>query len=203
MDAMSESGLERWYALHVRSRHEKSVSAQLEAKECNVFLPLYLARRQWVDRRKTLALPLFPGYVFCLFDASAQSHVLATSGVIDVVRIGAQAAPVETSEIDAIRRIIEAPVAAEPHPALVRGERVTLCAGPLRGLAGTLVEIRSTLRLVVSVQLLQRSVLVEIERGWVVPSSCDLTIAQRDPGFWPRADRNKDRGATIDAAPGR
>ena len=177
--------LQRWYALHVRSRHEKSVFAQLDAKQCKVFLPLYSAKRQWADRCKVLSLPLFPGYVFCHFDAPMQSHVLATSGVIDVVRVGAKAAPVETSEIDAIRRVIDSSVVTEPHPTLVRGERVTLCTGPLSGLTGTLVEIRSRLRVVVAVQLLQRSVLVEIERGWVVRPGrpepvCHSGILQRN-----------------------
>ncbi|HYM08915.1 MAG TPA: UpxY family transcription antiterminator [Terriglobales bacterium] len=159
-----------WYALHVRSRHEKSVSAQLQAKQFDVFLPLYPARHRWADRWKMLSLPLFPGYVFCRFDASAQSGVLATSGVIDVVRVGAQAAPVETSEIEAIHRVVNSPVLTEPYPTLVTGERVMLTRGPLSGLTGILVGIRNGLRLVISVELLRRSVLVEIERDWVVPS---------------------------------
>ncbi len=161
---------ERWYALRVRSRHEKSVTAQLESKEYNVFLPLYQARRKWVDRWKDLSLPLFPGYVFCCFNASSRSGVLATSGIIDVVRIGAELAPVETSEIEAIRFVVNSPLFVEPYPSLVRGQRVTVIAGPLKGLMGTLLEIRKSVRLVISVELLCRSVLVEIERDWVMPT---------------------------------
>ena len=167
---MNESPLlQRWYALYVRSRHEKSVTAQLEAKQYEVFLPLYRVRHQWADRCKTVSLPLFPGYVFCRFDAATQSPALGTSGVIDVVRLGCEPEPIETSEIEAIRVIVNSPLSVEPYPSLVRGQRVTVMGGPLKGLAGTLLDFRSTIRLAISVELLCRSVIVEIERDWVAP----------------------------------
>ena len=78
----------KWYALQVRSRHEKKVHAHLQAKSQDVFLPLYRASHKWADRRKTVHLPMFPGYVFCRFDTTLRHSVLATSGVIDIVRVG-------------------------------------------------------------------------------------------------------------------
>jgi transcription antitermination factor NusG len=122
-----------------------------------------------VDRWKTVCLPLFPGYVFCRVDPVALSGVLATSGVIDVVRIGPRPEPVDTGEIEVIRMVVNSNLAAEPHPALVRGQRVTVGGGPLRGVTGVLLEVRKGLRLAVSVELLHRSVIVEIERDWAVP----------------------------------
>ena len=167
---MNESPLlQRWYALYVRSRHEKSVSAQLETKDYEVFLPLYRVRHRWADRWKTVSLPLFPGYVFCRFDAATRSPVLGTSGVIDVIRMGGEPAPVETSEIEAVRLAVNSPLSVEPHASLVRGQRVTVRGGPLKGLAGTLLDVRKTIRLAISVELLCRSVVVEIERDWVAP----------------------------------
>jgi transcription antitermination factor NusG len=158
-----------WYALHVRSRHEKTVHAQLEAKDQDVFLPLYSVRNKWADRWRTVCLPLFPGYVFCRFAVVARSSVLATSGVIDVVRVGSEPAAIENSEIEAVQLIVNAQVAAEPYSDLVQGQRVMLTDGPLSGLTGTLKSTRNTVRLVVSIELLCRSVLVEIDRDWVVP----------------------------------
>ena len=167
---MNESPLlHRWYALYVRSRHEKSVSAQLETKDYEVFLPLYRVRHQWADRWKTVSLPLFPGYVFCRFDAATRSPVLGTSGVIDVVRMGCEPAPVKTSEIEAIRLVVNSPLSVEPYASLVRGQRVTVRGGPLKGLTGTLLDFRKTVRLAISVELLCRSVIVEMERDWVAP----------------------------------
>ena len=166
---MPASDLARWYALHVRSRHEKTVHAQLHAKQQEVFLPLCTVRSRWADRPKTLSLPLFPGYVFCRFDPAARYAVLATSGVIDVVRSGPELAAIENSEIEAIQLIVNARIPAEPYAELAKGRRVKMTGGPLSGITGTLASIRSSVRLVVSVELLCRSVLVEIDREWLIP----------------------------------
>jgi len=166
----SEDSEMHWHALFVRSRHEKSVYAQLDAKSEQVFLPLYRSKHRWADRWKLVDLPLFPGYVFCRFDSARRSSVLATSGVIDLVRVGSQPATIDESEIEAIQRVVKSPLMAEPHADLVRGEKVMMSDGPLKGLTGTLMEVRKGLRLVVSVELLRRSVLIEIDRDWVVPN---------------------------------
>lgn len=165
-----------WHALYVRSRHEKSVYAQLDAKTADVFLPLYSKKQKWADRWKIVQLPLFPGYVFCRFDASGRSSVLATSGVIDVVRTGSQPAAIDECEIEAIHQVVRSPLLAEPYPDLVKGKRVMMSEGPLKGLSGTLIEVRKGLRLVISVELLRRSVLIEIDRDWVVPGELSITV---------------------------
>lgn len=165
-------GQSRWYALRVRPRHEKSVLEQLESKYYAAFLPLYSDRRRWADRWKVLSLPLFPGYVFCCFDASTRGRVLATPGVIDVVRLGSEPAPISSHEIEAIRLVVNSNLRPEPYPSLVRGQRVVVSGGPLDGVAGTLMQVRNGVRLVISVELLQRSVQVEIERDRVIPSLC-------------------------------
>jgi transcription antitermination factor NusG len=179
---MPGSHLPQWFALHTKSRHEKTVFAQLEAKQHDVFLPLYSVKNRWADRWKTVCLPLFPGYVFCRFDLTARYSVLATSGVIDVVRIGSQPAPIENSEIDAVQLIVNSKVAAEPYPHLISGQHVMMTGGPLNGLIGTLTSIRNGVRLVVSVELLCRSVLVEIDRDWVVPRETPQPAYFRRPG---------------------
>ena len=161
--------LTQWFALHVRSRHEKSVQAQLLAKQRDVFLPLYSQSSKWADRQKIISLPLFPGYVFCRFSRAAPSAVLTTSGVIDIVRAGSEPAAISDAEIEVLRQIVKSRVNVEPFPQLVKGQSVIMTAGPLSGLAGTLANIRNTARLVVNVELLSRSVLVEIDREWVVP----------------------------------
>jgi transcription antitermination factor NusG len=160
----------QWYALHVRSRHEKSVATQLESKQKNVYLPLYQAKHRWADRWKMVNLPLFPGYVFCNFDPAERSDVLTTSGVIDIVRNGNEPAAVPASEIEAVRIVASSALPLEPYPTLVTGLPVIMQTGPLHGIVGTLVEVRNACRLVVSVELLKRSVLVEIDREWAAPA---------------------------------
>ena len=160
-----------WYALYVRARHEKRVQAHLEAHQQQVFLPLYISRHRWADRWKTVSLPLFPGYVFCRFNAESQYSILVSSGIIDVVKVGSKPAAIEASEIRAIQLIVNSQLSAEPYTQLARGEKVLMIDGPLTGLSGTLVEIKNSLRLVISVALLHRSVMVEIDREWVIPTS--------------------------------
>jgi transcriptional antiterminator NusG len=157
-----------WYALHVRSRHEKTVQAQLDAKQFEVFLPLYSHKHKWADRWKAVSLPFFPGYVFCHFELENRASAITTSGVIDIVRVGDDPAPIPDSDIESIRRIVNSPLLAEPCSNLVPGQEVTMCGGPLQGLSGTLIENCKGLRLVISISLLHRAVLVEIDREWVI-----------------------------------
>jgi transcription antitermination factor NusG len=179
--AMSEILTTHWFALHVRSRHEKTVHSQLEAKRQDVFLPLYTARNKWGDRWRSVSLPLFPGYIFCRFDPADRYSVLATSGVIDIVRVGSEPAPIETQEIEAVQLIVSSAVRAEPYPTLITGQKVVLRDGPLTGLTGTLTQIRNTCRLVVSVELLCRSVSVEIDRDWVMPAEAGSPWTSKVP----------------------
>jgi len=196
---MPEANLSRWYALHVRSRHEKSVHAQLAGKHQDVFLPTYFAENRWADRWKTVSLPLFPGYVFCRFDVAARYSVLETSGVIDIVRVGRGPAPIENSEIEALQLIVSSQLPAEPYPHLGKGQSVMMTGGPLNGLNGILTSYRSTCRLVVSVELLCRSVLVEIDRRWVVPYEAPKPDYFRSGDSNPRAAiLNGERNYTPD-----
>jgi transcription antitermination factor NusG len=159
-----------WYALYVRSRREKNVHTLLEAKQHEAFLPLFHSRHKWADRWKTVSLPLFPGYVFCRFEPESRPCVLATSGIIDVVRLGSEPAPIDPTEMLAIQRIASSPLMTEPYAGLIKGCQVSMRGGPLSGVTGTLLEVQKRCRLVVSIELLGRSVLVEIDRDWAVPT---------------------------------
>lgn len=160
-----------WFALRVKSRHEKLASSVLESKGYEQFLPLYRTKRKWTDRIKQVDLPLFPGYVFCRFNPTTRSGVLNTPGVVDIVGFGKEFAVVEESEIDALKRVVSSQLSCEPCAPLSVGETVRIEDGPLEGLKGRVVEVKKSLRLVLSVTLLQRSVLVEIDRAWVAPDS--------------------------------
>jgi transcription antitermination factor NusG len=92
-----------------------------------------------------------------------------TRGVIDVVRLGSGPTPIHSVEIEAMGTIVSSDVSGEPYPNLACGDRVLMRGGPFDGLTGTLVQVRDTLRQVVSLELLTRAVLVEIDRDWVAP----------------------------------
>lgn len=153
-----------WYALTVKPRHEKTAAQHLRQKGLEDFSPVYRARRRWSDRMKELDLHLFPGYVFCRFTYAERMQVLNTPSVTSIVSFGKTPVPVEDSEILAVREILASGYPARPWPYLRAGERVRIEDGCLAGLTGTVVRERDVCRVVVNVELLQRSVAVEIDR---------------------------------------
>jgi transcription antitermination factor NusG len=158
-----------WYALHVRTRFEKVVARNLRGKGYEEFLPLYRRTNRWSDRVKEIELPLFPGYVFCRFNALNRLPILTVPGVNAVVGIGKNLLPVEESELDAIRAVLKSGRCCEPWPFLEVGQRVRVEYGPLAGTEGLVMMLKNTYRLVISVHMLQRSVAVEIDRDCLKP----------------------------------
>ena len=159
----------QWFALVVRSQHERMVASMLDSKGYEQFLPLYSVRRRWSDRIKQLELPLFPGYVFCRFDLNKRLPILVTPAVLLIVGAGKLPLPVDESEIAALQSIVNSGLHAEPWPYLKVGQRVRIERGALEGVEGILTSIKKPFRLVVSVTLLQRSVAVEIDQDWASP----------------------------------
>jgi transcription antitermination factor NusG len=156
-----------WYAIHTRHQHEKNVARGLEGKGLEVFLPLYTAIHRWKDRDKRLSLPLFPCYVFLRSPQERWQPVLTTPGVHSVLGFGGIRSMIPDSEIEAIRRMVGSPLKAEPHPFLKCGDRVRLRGGALQGLEGILLRKRNVWKLLVSVEMLQRSVAVEVDASMV------------------------------------
>lgn len=157
----------RWYAVRTRSRFEATTSSAFRDRGFPEFLPTYLSRRQWSDRVKEIRLPLFPGYVFCRFDASDPYRILNSPGVVHIVGAGDKPIPVEDSEVEAVRRICESRLSAAPWLDPVAGQRVIIVRGPLRGIEGTFVRMKDECRLIVSISLLKRSVSTELDFDWV------------------------------------
>jgi transcriptional antiterminator NusG len=155
-----------WFALQVRARWESSTATQLSGKGYPVLLPT----RRTKNRNRTSTRtnpPLFPGYIFCEFDALNRLPILVTPGVIAVVSSGRVPMPVSDAEIAAIQTIISSGASAEPWPFLEVGNKVRFESGALRGLTGILIHVKGNHRIVVSVSLLRRSVAVEIDRECV------------------------------------
>jgi len=176
-----------WFALYTRHQHEKNVADLLTRKHFEVFLPLYEARHRWKDRVKQLSFPLFPSYVFVRGGMERQLQILTTPGVFWIVTTGDRVAPIPSEQIEAVRRMVENSLRVEPHPFLKCGDWVRVKAGPLEGVEGILVRMKGMCRLVVSVDMLQQSVAVEVDAS-------DVERAQRrDPvPMPPGAGRNRE-----------
>ena len=158
-----------WYALKVRPRFERSGVVHLESRGYDPFLPCYSVKRQWSDRVKSIALPLFPGYVFCQFDINARFPIVTAPGVNFVVGVGRVPEPIAQQEIESIRAVIASGLHYEPYPYLNVGQLVVVEQGALTGLAGLITDMKNGSRLIISINLLKRSVSTEIDRTWVKP----------------------------------
>ena len=166
-----------WYALSVKHQHELAVRSALEFKGFEALVPTYRARRRWSDRVKEIDLPLFVGYVFCRFPFAERIKVIGAPGVAKVVEFGGAPAEVSESEIAAIRAVMASKLPVRPWPYLKPGDRVRVERGPLRGVEGILLREavrercgeRDSLQLVIGVEMLQRSLAVELEPDMVAP----------------------------------
>ena len=150
-----------------QSNSEQLAATALEGQGYSSFLPLYKATRRWSDRVKHVDVPLFPGYVFCRFDPQRRLPILMTPGVASVVGIGKVPAPIEDEEIDIIQAVVAAGLPAQPWPFTREGDRVEITAGPLRGMEAIVGKSGDNQRLILSVTMLQRSVLVKVDPSWV------------------------------------
>jgi transcription antitermination factor NusG len=133
----------------------------LNGKGYEPFVPQYKSRRVWSDRTVELEFPLFPGYIFCRFDATARLPILTTAGVIKIVGTSKEPLPIEADDIDAVQQIVQSGFKAEPHPFIPAGTRVKVQSGPLAGVEGVVQGYKNR-QLILSIGLIQRSVCVDL-----------------------------------------
>ena len=156
-----------WYALAVKPQYEVRVCEGLKGlDEIEGFLPTYKDKRIWSDRVKILDAPLFPGYVFARFEYPGRRvPVLRVAGVRSIVGFGNAPTPLAEEEINTIRTLVNSTFPVRPWPFLRTGQRVRIGHGPLRGVEGIVLQQKDEWRMVVSVELLQRSISVVLDRS--------------------------------------
>jgi transcription antitermination factor NusG len=158
-----------WYAAYTCANHEKRVASEIGARGFEHCLPVYSSVRRWKDRRVTLELPLFPGYVFVRLALRDRLRVLRIPSLVRLVGFNGLPAALPDEEMEILRTGLSAR-SAEPHPFLTVGRRVRITGGPLAGLEGVLKTKKNSLRVVVSLGLIQRSVAVDVDVADVAPA---------------------------------
>ncbi|HYT19818.1 MAG TPA: UpxY family transcription antiterminator [Candidatus Polarisedimenticolia bacterium] len=158
-----------WYAAYTCANHEKRVAAELQARAVEQFLPLYSSVRRWKDRRVNLELPLFPGYVFVRLALRDRLRVLQIPSVVRLVGFNGLPTALPDTEMEVLRSGLSERLRAEPHPFLTVGRRVRIKSGPFAGLEGILKRKKSNLRVVISLEIIQRSVAVDVDAADVLP----------------------------------
>jgi len=146
-----------WFAVSVKARLENAVAESLRTKGYETF----------VARHPGNSSVLFPGYVFCRFDADIRSPIVTTAGVIRIVGFGGRPAAIEPVEMASLIKAVESGEKLRPLPHISEGEPVEIISGPLRGCRGVLTQIDKRLNFVVSICLLRRSIALAFRPEWV------------------------------------
>jgi transcription antitermination factor NusG len=154
-----------WYAIQTRSRHEKMVVQQLQSLGIVTFLPLSSELREWSDRQKVVEFPLFPGYAFVrlVYGPDERLRVLRTEGVVNFVGTSGQGIAIPEKQIEHVQTLLASKVPFESHPFLKAGQRVRIRGGALNGTEGILVRQDADRMLVISVELIQRSLSIRLQ----------------------------------------
>ncbi len=166
---MNETSL-NWYAVRTRSNYEHKVNCLLAKKSSNTFYPTVLKWSRRKDRKKKIARPLFPGYLFveCTCSPYDWLEIKKTDGVVNILGNKKIPQPIPQEQIDTVRKIVEAGIDPLPHPYLNIGERVVVVDGPLRGAVGIFERFNDKKgSLVISVDLLGRSLSAEVDSSVV------------------------------------
>jgi len=167
-----------WFALRLRSNYERIAAMHLRERGYEEYAPSYKVEKRWSDRTKQIDQFLFPGYIFSRFNPNDRLPILTVPGVVDVVGFGKVPQHIPDAEIERVRRMVESGLPVAPYPYVQVGQPVLIEHGPLAGVEGILAEVKGKARLVVSVNLLRRSVSAEVDRSSIRPIqtlSKDLT----------------------------
>ena len=161
----------KWYVIQTLPRHEKSVNNQLQMGGVRTVLPVAREVHKWSDRRQEVSVPLFPCYLFAQMSDpdSERIRLLRTSGVVGFVGPRRQACPVPTHQVENIRCLMELSPGYRAHPYVNIGQRVRVRDGALKGIEGVLLKIGDDQSLILSVDLIYKSVAVRIEGYAVEP----------------------------------
>lgn len=162
---LSQAFPKKWFVVHTRARHEKVVAAQLRGRGIDAYLPLVEEIHRWSDRRKRVQVPLFPGYTFFHAPGSAEtvSTIAQIESVVGIVGAGPAGTSIPNEQIEAVQRLVSHNIPCVNHPFLEVGQRVRIRGGALDGVEGILLACKAEASLVVSIELIQRSLAVRIE----------------------------------------
>ena len=166
---LTDTNEPKWYAIWTRSRHEQVVLDQLNRKQVDAFLPTITRWSRWKDRKKKIDWPLFPGYCFARFDASASLSILKCTGVVNIVSFEGKPAAIPEHEITSIRTLVTSELQYDPCPLIHEGMMVEVVHGALKGVVGRLVRKGAHARLVLAVELIGQAVSVEVDAADVRP----------------------------------
>ena len=171
LSSPSEGAALCWYALHTRARHERVVEHRLREEGMETFLPTIRETHRWSDRKKVVDVPLFSCYVFvrCSLSADDRTRIHRVDSVLGFVGTRGSGAPIPDDQIESVRAVLSQKTPCRSHPFLKVGQRVRVCGGALDGVEGLFLSENGDHSLVISVDVIQRSLAVRIDGYQVKP----------------------------------
>jgi len=157
---------DKWYAVHTRSRFEIKVFEGFAGKSIEAFVPRIQVMSRRTDRRKKILIPLLPGYVFVRFNMNPEVYwdIIKTTGVVRMVSFRGKPVPAKDEEVASLMILDGTDRTIQNQAYVKKGDRVMIMDGPLKGLMGFFLRRKGQSdKVVVSVELLKRSLAVEIE----------------------------------------
>jgi len=168
----------KWYAIYVKSRHEKSVYHELCDKGIKSSLPVMTQTHQWSDRKKKVEVPLFRGYVFVKIDISTNKlNVLQTDGVVQFVTFSNKTVSIPNEQMYWLDQILMSELKLENEQDIPLGAEVDVTYGPLKGLLGRVKQKNSKTRLIVWFDSIMQGVSVEIDPNWITPDRLQKNVS--------------------------
>lgn len=160
-----------WYALYTRSRQEERAAHYLASCSFNVFVPRVEVWRTHRNKRLKVLRPMFPGYIFVETDFQRDSRlqIVRSPYVVRILGYGDEPSPVPREQVESLQIIVNSGIPVNPHPYLQIGQRVRVTTGALRDVVGILVEKRNARKLVISVDMMNRAVMVDVDVSMVEP----------------------------------
>lgn len=159
---LNQTSALRWYAAYTMPRHEGVIAEQLTQMGICSYLPLWTEVRVWNQRRVTVQLPLFPGYVFVRMSLRDKSRILARQGIIRFVSFGSTLAVLPDDEIEKLKFTTRT-WNARPYPFHTVGKRVKIRTGPFAGLEGSIIRRNGNKQIVVTLDIIESSILLQVE----------------------------------------
>ena len=168
----NNQGEKLWYAIYVRSRHEKNVHSALMNKGIESSLPLKTVIRQWGDRKKKVQLPMFRGYIFVKINLNIDKlNVLQTPGVVKFIHFNNQIPAIPEEQIFWLDTLLSSKSEINYETQYLTGNEVEVIAGPFKGLKGKVIKRKSVFRVVLWIDIIMQGISVEMD-------SADLALAE-------------------------
>jgi transcription antitermination factor NusG len=158
-----------WYAVYTKSRAEKKLHSELCSKNITSFLPIKKEIKQWSDRKKWVEQPLLPSYLFVKISTADHFNVLNTPGAVRYVSFEGKPAPIPEKQIIFLQTLLSGrPSGIEvDYSHIEPGMFVEVVSGPLKGVAGEVMQLNGKYRLLLRFESIRCCVHAEISMSEV------------------------------------